>query len=226
MAIAYDNSTYSGQTGGTPATLTYAHTVNSNTNGILFVDVIGNGANANTFSQPSVTYNGVSMSFVSGTTVVSNTNVGVQWVFRLVAPASGANNVVVTQGATKAQFVASYAISYTGADQTNPIDQTATANSGTTLTCTATTTVNNDWGVIFAEGQTNVTASTGTTARIDSTAPDNLVGDSNGVLSTGSNSMSITQVADSGGAVAVFFSPAGATSTGLATRRTLLGVGI
>lgn len=186
----------------------------------MWVNAIGNGVGANTFTQPTVTYNGVGMTFV--TSLLSNTSVGVQWVFRLVAPASGANNVVVTQSGTPAQFLASYAISYTGVHQTAPVDQTATDASGTTLTGTATTTVSNDWGVLFAESQADITVGTGTTTRIDSTGPDNYVGDSNGPLNIGSNSMTVTQGTDTGGAIVIYFSP---SAGGSSARRTLLGVG-
>jgi hypothetical protein len=119
MAIALD--AYATSAGNSP--LTFAHTV-AGTDRVLLVGVVTDS----TATSPSVTYNGVSMTLIAETASFTidglTTDVSL---FRLVAPATGANNVVVTGGLCTA-----YARSYTGVDQTTPVENGA-ATTGATV---------------------------------------------------------------------------------------------
>ena len=107
MAVTFDVGTLGYVASST--TLTYSHTVASGSN--LFLDVMtfaGHAGGATT----AVTYNGVSMNehgtFDSGSKM-----------YDLVAPATGANNVVTTQPSGD---MYSSAASFAGVDQTTPLD--------------------------------------------------------------------------------------------------------
>lgn len=134
--IAFDASTQG--TAGSTSPQTYSHTT-SGSDRILFVSIFTQG------SVTGVTYNGVAMTEL-GTTSYS-TPTGVSYLFMLVNPASGANNVVVTHSGS---FTASVAASYTGAKQTDQPDAAAVTNTtgagtATSLSTTITTVADNSW---------------------------------------------------------------------------------
>ena len=142
MAIAFDASSIRTQDSGGGTTSTWSHTC-TGSDRILFVGVtVGTG-----MTVSGVTYNGVSMTQVAtlalGGAVFNN-----GYIFRLVAPATGANNIVVTASADT--FIYAAATSYTGVDQTTPIDVSGTnSTTGTSLGLSLTTTKDNDWLVGF-----------------------------------------------------------------------------
>lgn len=131
--IAYDNATAGGfQASGN--SLTFSHTVNSNTNGQL--SVCAYSRNNQTVS--GVTYNGVAMTKAAE---VTDSTFGVVYasLWSLVAPATGANNVVVSFTGTPSVMSGASAVSYTGVDQTTPYSN-ATTNSGNSASSTVTVT--------------------------------------------------------------------------------------
>lgn len=114
-----------GQTAfGAPATsVTFSYTTPAGSNRVLYVGCLLYNTAANVIS--GVTYNAVSM-VRSGTAIRANS---LQYVtlFELVAPATGANNVVATADASS--DIQCGAASFTGGDQTTPTSgyKTATA---------------------------------------------------------------------------------------------------
>lgn len=162
MAIALDASSKKSQDASTTAT--WSHTC-TGSNLILLVGVeVGAG---NTIT--GVTYNGVSMSQVN-LLALGGSTFGNVYVFKLVGPSTGANNIVVTASAST--FIYCAATSFTGVDQTTPIDvNTTTSATATSITGTVTTTKDNDWLFGFvSKGDTlpdnpTLTAGTNTTIR-------------------------------------------------------------
>lgn len=97
---------------GTTNSLSFAHDGEAGTNRVLGVCV-------STFDQPptGVTYNSVAMTLISHS-VDPGASVGRASLYRLVAPATGSNNVVITTAAS--EEITAAAINLTGVDQTTP----------------------------------------------------------------------------------------------------------
>lgn len=205
MAIAFDASSTGEQVPGT-SPITFSHTC-TGSNLVLLVGV-------ETITTCSgVTYNGVAM------TQLVTTNVGgvVNYLFGLVAPATGANNVVVsfTGGSTYCRAVAA---SYTGVSQTGLPDATGSntiAGSSTTMTTTLTTVANNCWTALFTFTTVpGATAGTGTTLRKADAQSYAILFDSNGAVVAGSNSLIINYTSGTGTVgVMVSIAPVSTTST-------------
>jgi len=187
MAIAFDASS-SGS--GVTTSLTYAHTC-TGSNRYLAVAMNNNTASA---TITAITYAGVSM----GTAVDALVNSGANtylYMFNLVAPASGANNVVIT--ASPSTNINSISLSFTGAKQTNQPDAhgtvTSSISSGADQTKAITTVAANAWMIAFGHGAGDpVTAGTGTTSR--ATSGNAMFGtySSNPIVTPASTSMSMT----------------------------------
>lgn len=197
MAIAYDAS--AGSSTGSASSLTYSHTC-SGSDRILFVFV----CRGNTQTISSVTYNSVAMTFIAESIVAGSQPVAVYY---LVAPATGANNVVITlSGAT---FIFSSSSSYTGAKQTGQPDGSNTGKaSGTSHAISVTTTADNSWGVAAyrAEGDGVTSAGSGTTLRNNSGIQ---LYDSNGPKTpAGSLTLTATSVSQAVDRAMATFSPA------------------
>lgn len=159
-----------------------------------------------------VTYNGVAMSLAGvALTLPSDAGGFVEiLLFMLHAPASGANNFVVSS--SNAGVTAGVrSISYTGVKQTSVPDSynKTTANSVTSLSVSTTTVLPKCWTVgIWRDDVATLVAGTGTTLR--AAANSFTMGDSNGVISTpGSTSLQMTWTG-SGNAGAIIASFAGA----------------
>lgn len=119
-------------------TLTYSFT---NTAGTLLLVgvVVGSGS---TIPTITVTYGGVSMTSVVSESFDNNT-LGKAQLFRLLSPATGANNVVVTVTNNNGSgAIISGAISFTGNDTTTPVAQTAVANDGGATSTTSSVMIN------------------------------------------------------------------------------------
>lgn len=210
MAIALDlASTISAQAATT--SLTFAHTC-TGSDRILFVYA------GNIVASPNitgVTYNGVAMTEVGHAATQSN-EFTYLWV--LVAPATGANNVVITANASSK--IAGGAISYTGAKQSAQPDSfnTGVGVAATTLTVSTTVVASGCWLVgAGSTGNGTIAAGTGMTQRAnragDGTFDAAITGDSNGTVATGSQSLQITNGgADSIGLVVASFAPAVSSS--------------
>lgn len=186
MAIAFDNAA-SGSASIAASSLTYSLTVGAGSNRILFVSAIVN-INADTIS--SITYAGVAMTPTANTPLVANQSL---YLYYLVNPASGANNVVVTLS-IGVSSIFSCASSYTGASQTGVPDSVGSAHATVTSGTVSTTVVAaNSWmvGALRNDSNGNGTASTGTTQRTFVTGQTTL-DDSGGALTSGSQSLNET----------------------------------
>jgi len=154
MAIAFD--AFSNPANITGTSQTFSHTC-TGSNLVLFISMWS------AYSTTSATYNGV-----SATQIGSSFDYGGGYLslFYVINPATGANNVVVTQG-TSGQ-INGMASSYTGAAQSSLIDgNTTNSADAASLTTSITTVADNCWGILIARnngsGVTN--AGTGTTKR-------------------------------------------------------------
>lgn len=186
MAIAFDTSTQS-STVSTGTTITLSHTC-TGTNGILFVGVSGIIGDV----LSGVTYGGVAMTQTAKLQVPADRYV---YLYHLVNPATGANDIVATNTITlNNAFI--FGASYTGAKQTGQPDATNTnsAVAATTLATSVTTVADNCW-VVGMFGSSNVvfSAGTGVTERQNKTAGlASLIGDSNAAKTpAGSYSMTV-----------------------------------
>jgi hypothetical protein len=186
MAIAFDAATVTTSTTG--ATHTFSHTC-TGTDRFLFVTVEQLN-DTTTDKVTGVTYGGVAMTRLSKINVLTYN--WVTYVYYLKNPASGANNVVVSRTYAAGQTYGG-ACSYTGVNQTTPINANTTGTGiNGTMTTSLTSTVDNSW---FYIGATNIdasfVASTNSTLRGTATS----IGchfDSNGPK-TPSGSLSMTQ---------------------------------
>jgi hypothetical protein len=204
MAIALDNSTDGGFAGAT--SLTYAHTTGSGTNRILFVAILTAGG---IDTVTSVTYAGSSMTLVNK--ILSGA--GESYLFFLLAPTTGTNNVVITSSVSIT--IESGCVSYSGAAQVTPeASNTNTGNAVTTLTTTVTTISDNDWTVLSAAANTDgFAAGAGSTLR--KTSNGYAIFDSNGVITPpGSKSMTFTSVLGNDAGVIAAFAPFVVSATG------------
>ena len=200
-AIALD-AVASGEA-GSAISLTYAHTC-TGSNRILFVGVM-------TFDPADlvsgVTYAGVSMTRIA--TVQEPATTFRIYLYYLINPASGANNVVVSSSSSTT--IRSSSTSYTGARQNSQPDASGTKQNTTTGTHTLAivTVANNCWMVSWIQSAgSNPAASTGTTLRQGATA--RAIGDSNSAITPpGSYSMSwTTGTNDNSAVIQASFAPA------------------
>ncbi len=204
MAIAFDAVSSGSLT--VSSTRTWSHTC-SGANRILFVTTYNNDTAS---SITGVTYNGVGMTLLAQST--HNNIRNVTWY--LIAPDSGANNVIVTASNGSGSIGGSSA-SYTGALQSGVPDASQVGSSDGDYTGTVTTVAANCWTVLTVINvAVDLSAGTGTTERINNLRYG-FIGDSNGALSSGSHSMTVTS-GDGGAISCVMFSfaPAVSANTG------------
>lgn len=189
MAIALDTSTKSGSAGAT--SLTWAHTCTGSNLVLIVVAAESNG------TVPTATYNAVSMTSIGGTTQDG----GVMRTFYLIAPATGANNVVVTWSTGGAKAAA--AASYTGCDQVSQPDSSNTGTSiNNALTVSTTVVVSNSWlvgGFAVTSPQTFSAGASTTLRQNQSNDPATAaLMDSNGTVDSGSRSLAVTWTGPAG----------------------------
>jgi hypothetical protein len=217
-AIALDTSVNGGQVTGT--SLTWSHTC-TGSNLILFVSTVdGTGGSSNI---TGVTYAGVAMTKIGTGVQVS----GDRWIelWYLIAPTTGANNVVVS--ANTSVYMHGISASYTGASQTGQPDASnAATGTGVTATVNVVTAADNCWTVTTAKSGGGSTISGGTNDTLRQSSGQIMQGDSNGPLSpAGTYTMTASiSVTKAWAIISASFSPA----TGGAPRPstlTLLGVG-
>jgi len=183
MALAYDNSTDMGSP-VSASSYTFSHTINGVSNLILLVGVqVESGSD----SVTGITYNGVSMTRAKLQVSVNSDET--LYLYYLIAPATGANNVVISLSSSI--LAKAVAASYTGAKQSGQPDSSsgATNASANTLTLTTTVVAANCWLVGyggFAAGGT-ISAGAGTTLRA-SNGPKGWF-DSNASVGVGSQSL-------------------------------------
>jgi len=184
MAISID-ATSGGITSGTQTSLTVSHTC-SGSDRILITQIETEPAGRTT----GVTYNGVSMTLLQNTSIIAG---AVELLtYYLLAPATGANNIVVSFSSATNGHV--WSASYTGVKQSGFPDSQANSGelSGGTTQSQATTVVDsNCWLVGLGYNDVaEIFAGAGTTRRAVCVAGVNYaLFDSNGTVSTGSQSL-------------------------------------
>ncbi len=178
----YDTFSESFTNSGT--SLTWSHTC-SGTNRILWVGVM----TLNTRSISGITYNGVAM-----TPLTRSGGPQPIQLWYLINPALGANNIIATLSGD-ASFLYGAGTSYFNAVQSGVPDSQNTATSIGTPLSTSTTIVNPNCWLVMAvrnDGDGLSDASTGAVERATGSAGTIQIYDSNGIVGTGSQSMSIT----------------------------------
>lgn len=184
MAIAFDAVTFATPAAGT--TPTYSHTCSGN-NRILFVSIVVYGGDTDRIN--SVTYGGVAMTELIQ--VQGNLGGTIHHLYYLVAPASGANNVIIN--ASTSISVDTHAASYTGVRQTSPVPTfdgfNTIGGSASIITLDLTTTEANCWlvGGGWENLGSTITGGTGTTVR--HAGSSTAWGDSGGVVPIGAQTL-------------------------------------
>lgn len=177
MAIAVDAT--GTKTGGTPGTsFIWSHTC-TGSNLILFVGFNYGGAGI----TATVKYKGVSMTAVSGSPMDMTGGTRL-YLFYLVGPATGTNDVEITTSSSIGG-VQARSVSYTGVSQTGQPDATNTNSStgGTTIAVNVTTIADNCWVVGFCNSDTDaLSAGSGTTLRNGGANAAHAMFDSGGVV--------------------------------------------
>lgn len=137
MAIAFD-AVSTGMNATDPTSLTWSHTCT----GSNLVLIVGTSTESDTGGHTAqtvsgITYNGVALTKIRSDYITDN---GTE-LWYLVAPATGANNIVVTMTAVVDGLFGA-GLSFTGVDQSNPIDNHAgTTTTGTSISQALTTNV-------------------------------------------------------------------------------------
>jgi hypothetical protein len=142
--ITFDNAADGGNNGGSTTSLTYSYTVGTGANRLLVVNLIGD-TSADDIS--SVTYGGVLMTLLAKTQAPSNNR---QYLYYLLNPTSGANNIVITAGS--AHYLISEASSWYNVSQSGQPDAfvTSTLAAGNASQSTSLTTVSS--GALVIQG--------------------------------------------------------------------------
>lgn len=209
MAIAVDTTTDGSNTTGT--SLTYSHTC-TGSNLILFVGV---QADPSSDLISGVTYNSVAMTLVD-----KNQRGGSSrwtYLFYLIAPATGAHNVVVS--ASSSSYIESGAVSYTGAKQSGQPDATNKSSGTATNLALATTTVaDNAWVLewIVTTGA-SMTAGSNTTLRlsINGGVRNSDFYDTNGAVTpAGSRTLNVNFASNGYAAITASIAPAVSATNG------------
>src|SRR5208282_3502393 len=211
-----DNSGTGGTScGSTPcSSLTFPYTVNSNTNGLIIVNV---GLNDYTDSVTGVSYGGHALTFYGDAYDVT---VGAVSVWYMLGELSGTNNVVIN--ASSAHIFGATAASYTGVSQTGLPDAVGTGSpqdhtSADGLFAGSVTTVaNNAWAflALAKNGGATPTAGSNTTLRVDDTndGSDSLY-DSGGPVTPGGSTATLNvNTGASNKSIGVYFSFAPAST--------------
>lgn len=209
MGIAFDAKTNTSVT-GTASPLTFSHTC-TGTDRILFVCAAVNTGT----TVSSMTYAGSSMTLVGS---VTDSAGPVTYLYYIVNPASGANNVVVTASAT---IYTTTAVSYTGAAQSGQLDASGTTAGSTTTSYTSTATVNtsNSWMVACSRTGSGFTLTAGANTVVRQQPDAVILGagafwDSGADLATGSRSLNVTSTSQLfGGAIYAVFKPVATANT-------------
>jgi hypothetical protein len=209
MAISRHGTGTKGGLFSTGSPYTLAHTCGSGADRLLIVG--GFASNADLITGAS--YNGVPMTLIDKRQGGGGTD-RIIYLWYLLNPATGTHNVVVTGTPDAWCF---FAIDYDGVKQSGQPDGSANnVSAGTTsLTASWTVTAANSWGLAFSrEGVAGTLGWTGATNVMDGDSIH--LGDTNGSMGTGSQSITATMPTSSiKSLIAVSFAPA-AAGTGIA----------
>jgi hypothetical protein len=205
--ITYDTSKDGGNNGGSSASLTYSYTMGSGPNRLLVVNLIGD-ASADDIS--SVTYAGTPMTLIGKVQAPSN---NWQYLYYLLNPSSGSNNVVITAGSP--HYLISQGASWYNVKQSAQPDASTTntvAARNTSITTSLTTVATGSLVLQGIWSQTHPAAGAGATPILIDTA----IGAAGIFASSGSpvspaGSVTMTTISDgtlSTGVIMVSFAPA------------------
>ena len=199
-------------------TVTVSHTTTGSDTLMLI------GANSTNASDPfsSLKYATVDLTAVNANANPHTTN----WCYHryLIAPTTGTNNAVLESNNSWMSV-----LTYSGVKQTGFPDSTATNTAvGTTFTVTTTVVASNCWISMTCPGfnADTTSAGTGTTMRGTGVDSGRQQADSNGTVSTGSQSLvAVYNVSSTGYGSIVSFAPPGGAVIRRVNMLTLLGVG-
>jgi len=218
MAIAFDVAANTGSTywnNGAHTSMTLAHTT-TGTDRFLIVGIILYSPIARTVT--GVTYNGVAMTSIGSITAALEGNNQNTSLWYLANPATGANNIIASMSGAVA-YVSAVSASYTGVNQSNPLDSSNTGQntSAASSFSIATTVVASDCWLVGTgwDRDTNITAGANTTIRTTNAASIHAMADSNAIVATGSQSLAYASSTSNTwpGAVIASIAPAVAAST-------------
>lgn len=158
-AIAFDTSVNQ-QTNSGGAALTFSFTTTGTNRFLVVGDLVQSSATIS-----SATYSAVTMTQAATVSTANVASGETSYIHVLGAPASGANNVVLTPSASAT--VAAVASSYSGAQQTSVVEASNTATgTGNSGTASVTTITDNDWLVAYLRANGTIsTAGANTTFR-------------------------------------------------------------
>lgn len=218
FAIAWDISAKGLTVGGT--SLTYAHTC-TGSNLIFYVNnAIDSGG-----SFVTHTYATIGMTSVAGTVNGGAADINMYY---LVAPATGANNVVLTK--TGAGSIDGSSTSFSGAKQSAPtITNTKAATVGLNFSMTVTTVDNNSWIVEGAVSNVAMNSGTNCTNReFEISALGGGINDTNAAITpAGSTTMTFgtTNAGTTCAGIQAVISPATGAAINTLTSLSLMGIG-
>jgi hypothetical protein len=219
MAIAFDTSTDGGLSVAVTSK-TFSHTC-TGTNLALIVSFFGEASD----NVTGVTYNGVAMTRMGF--IDPGGGDRFEFMYGLLNPATGANNVVISFSSSSATYAQSS--SYTGVKQTGlPDNVTTQANaSASSSTTTLTPVASGCWLVMGSRtGGITVTAGAGTTMRQTTAANGQNLCDSNGTVSGSSSLVQNYSPSSTSGCVMISMAPVSAPVSSIISRRMLMGVGM
>ena len=133
--ITYDDSADGGNNGGTTTSLTYSYKVGTGASRLLVVNLIGDST---VDDITSVTYAGAAMTLLGKIQAPSNNNW--QYLYYLLNPANGTNNVIVTAGSK--HYLISEAASWSNVRQSaqpDAVTTNTTPTASTSMTTSLTT---------------------------------------------------------------------------------------
>lgn len=188
MAVAFDavGPSSAGAFSNTVATVSWSHTCTGSERLLVAAVAVSNGTD--TGITTTATYNGVSMTSV-GLIHSNNGTAGYIQMFRLIAPATGANTVLVT-ASTSVSDLSAGSVSFTGVDQTTPLGTPVTAASTGTPTVAVTGTTAGNMVIDAVCNGSDITSSNQTQRWLRNTSGNSAAG--NGAQSTAAAGGSVT----------------------------------
>ena len=220
MAIAFDATAQAGQ-GAVGTTLTYSHTC-TGSNRILFVSA---GTIGSLVNVTGITYNGVALTNIGFQT----TGALVTTLWYLVAPATGANNIVITL--LSSNPVTGQSSSFTGASQTGVPDASGTGGptATTSYSQSLTSIADNCFAVISGIVGNGLTITPGTNTTKDEQENAQLgsflMHTTAAVTPAGTVTLAGTSSSQTWSSIMATFAPVGAAPAVFHTSLRLLGVG-
>lgn len=193
MALAIGNKTFDNTNPGA-GTRTFSHNQNTGSNGYLYILI----------ACPATTVSGVTYAGVSMTNVSTQTPgvYGTQWTFwKLAAPATGSNNVVITYSTGQFNPVSAFVVSTTGSSGSGSVvfDDTAASPNTSSITVAANSIVMA--GLLAGNGVGHDITIDGSSRSLEFTHPINnsTSGAFSAVLTSGSKTTSVSAATNTAG---------------------------